>query len=205
VESIDEAVDLAFGFGGAFLNPVQVRPEIRGCLEEVAALRPRTVIEIGTAGGATLYLWTRIADPEALIISIDLPGGPFGGGYSLHRVPVYRSFARPGQTIHLLRADSHAPATLARVKRLLAGRRVDYLFIDGDHTYDGVSRDWAMYSPLVRSGGLVAFHDIVTRSVGVRRLWQELRCAYPSREYVEADSPYGIGLVTVSPLQFTES
>jgi hypothetical protein len=34
------------------------------------------------------------------------------------------------------------------------------LFIDGDHTYEGVRRDFEMYSPLVRKGGIIAFHDI---------------------------------------------
>jgi predicted O-methyltransferase YrrM len=38
---------------------------------------------------------------------------------------------------------------------------LDVLFIDGDHTYDGVKADYQMYRPLVRKGGLIAFHDIV--------------------------------------------
>ena len=31
--------------------------------------------------------------------------------------------------------------------------------IDGDHTYDGVQADFVCYSPKVRVGGLVLFHD----------------------------------------------
>jgi hypothetical protein len=30
---------------------------------------------------------------------------------------------------------------------------VDFLFIDGDHTYEGVKKDFEMYSPLVRREG----------------------------------------------------
>ena len=37
---------------------------------------------------------------------------------------------------------------------------IDLLFIDGDHQYASVLTDWLLYSPLVRPGGLVAFHDI---------------------------------------------
>lgn len=37
---------------------------------------------------------------------------------------------------------------------------MDFLFIDGDHAYEGVKADFEMYSPLVRKGGLVALHDI---------------------------------------------
>jgi len=40
-------------------------------------------------------------------------------------------------------------------------KRGDFLFIDGDHTYEGVEGDFEMYSPLVRRGGIIAFHDIV--------------------------------------------
>jgi len=43
----------------------------------------------------------------------------------------------------------------------LNGEPLDFLFIDGDHTYEGVKRDFEMYSPLVRNGGIIAFHDIV--------------------------------------------
>jgi len=41
------------------------------------------------------------------------------------------------------------------VKKILAGRQVDFLFIDGDHSYEGVKKDFEMYSSLVRKGGVV--------------------------------------------------
>ena len=34
---------------------------------------------------------------------------------------------------------------------------LDLLFIDGDHSYEGVRQDYKMYSKLVRDGGLIAF------------------------------------------------
>lgn len=36
---------------------------------------------------------------------------------------------------------------------------VDMLFIDGDHSYAGVTRDIQAWLPHLRSGGLVLFHD----------------------------------------------
>lgn len=38
-------------------------------------------------------------------------------------------------------------------------QKIDFIFIDGDHTYDGVKKDWNAYSPFLRKGSLVVFHD----------------------------------------------
>jgi predicted O-methyltransferase YrrM len=58
--------------------------------------------------------------------------------------------------IRLIQGDSHDKETLKKV----SDRKYDLLFIDGDHSFEGVKKDFEMYSPLVRKGGLVAFHDI---------------------------------------------
>jgi len=143
IDSIHDALDFAFSFQafGVSIKPTQVKYEIAKLLEIMADLKPRVILEIGTAGGGTLFLFTRAADPNAKIISIDLPGGPFGGGYPKWRTTLYKSFARGGQKIYLLRRNSHDPRTLYEVERILGGERVDLLFIDGDHTYLGVKRE----------------------------------------------------------------
>jgi predicted O-methyltransferase YrrM len=203
---IDGALDLVFGYdvAGIAIAPMQARSEIRALLELVAAEPPRVVLEIGTARGGTLFLWSRIAAAEALLVSVDLPDGEFGGGYPQWRVPLYRAFARGSQRVELLRADSHAETTRDRVQELLAGRPVDFLFIDGDHTYEGVARDFELYTPLVRPGGLVALHDIVPQGdsdeflVGdVPRFWSELRERHEVHELVEdwQQGRFGIGAI----------
>lgn len=180
---------------------MQRPPEIAAFLERAAALRPKVVVEIGTASGGTLFLLTRVAAPDALLVSLDLPGGAFGGGYQAWRKPLYRSFARPGQRIVLLRGDSHAPALAARLRETLDGRPVDLLFIDGDHRYAGVKADFETYSPLVRAGGLVAFHDIVPDpdqpGMEVSRFWKEVAGRFPSEELIAAPDQrgYGIGVL----------
>lgn len=54
---------------------------------------------------------------------------------------------------------SFDPATIQKAYQHLAGG-VDLLFIDGDHQYASVLTEWLLYSPLVKPGGLIAFHDI---------------------------------------------
>jgi predicted O-methyltransferase YrrM len=48
----------------------------------------------------------------------------------------------------------------------LAGR-VGFIFIDGLHTRDCSASDFALFAPLLRPGGLIAFHDCDIRHAGV--------------------------------------
>jgi len=77
--------------------------------------------------------------------------------------------------LHLLKVDSHRKETLEKVKEILDGEFLDFLFIDADHSYEGVKMDFEMYSPLVKSGGIIAFHDIVLRGAGVEKFWNEIK------------------------------
>jgi len=196
-----EIASLAFALrvGTASLSPIQVRAELEVFLARVCELEPRSVLEIGTAYGGTLFALATAAHPDAHIASLDLPSPE---GYPPEREPLYRAFARAGQRLDLVRADSHLSATRDRIAALMGGA-LDLLFIDGDHTYEGVRRDWELYGPLVRSGGLVAFHDIVPGSEaivgGVPRFWAELRETMAVDEIVDDQEQggYGIGVVRV--------
>lgn len=194
------AIDFVFSKPAELIQPWQFREEILGLVTEIHNINPTVVMEIGTANGGTLFLATRVAKPDATIISLDLPDGKFGGGYPEWKIPYYSSFALSGQKLHLLRADSHAASSLENVKKILNGREIDYLFIDGDHTYEGVKQDFEMYSPFVRKGGLIAFHDIVIHpgSTDVATLWHELKHQYDHREYVNDwnQGRFGVGILT---------
>lgn len=202
---LDEPAALAsllFHYAGSALEPLQVEEELASLVKEVRTLNPANVLEIGTAAGGTLFLWTRLAQPHAVIVSIDLPGGKFGNGYSRGRAGVYRRFAGKNQQLHLLREDSHVATTLEKTRQLFGGRQVDLLFIDGDHTYDGVKRDWEMYSGLVRSGGMIVFHDIAANyeDIQVKRLWDSIKLDSEHREYaVHPKGYFGIGVLVKQP------
>lgn len=188
INDIKDAIEFAISFQYfAFsIKTGQVKYEIIKLLEILKDLNPKIILEIGTAGGETLFLFTKIANPEAIVISVDLPGGSFGGGYAKWKIPVYHSFAKERQKLKLIRADSHNPNTLELIKIVLDGRMVDFLFIDGDHTYEGVKRDFNMYLSLVKEGGIIAFHDIIKHSpkstCNVNKFWNEIKTDY---EYLE--------------------
>jgi predicted O-methyltransferase YrrM len=179
----------------------QKEKEILALLHRLQELKPRRILEIGTAAGGTLLLLTRVAAPDALLVSIDMPEGGFGGGYNLLRAGLYKSFARSGQRIVLIRGDSHRQAVRERMARALGGEKLDFLFIDGDHSAAGSRQDFDDYAPYVRPGGLIAFHDIRPDAKGwsgeVHRVWAEVAAQFNGEELVDASGAegYGIGLL----------
>jgi predicted O-methyltransferase YrrM len=191
-------VELAFsfGFGATSAQPVQIRQEIEELVLRLMQLEPRSVLEIGTASGGTLFLLARAASDRATILSLDIQrfDGP--------RRRFYRSFARRQQHVVPLQADSHVEATVTRVSELLSEQPLDFLFIDGDHAYESVRRDFELYAPLVRPGGLIAIHDIVPGEEelvgGVPRFWEELKGSATDFDEIVADwsqGGWGIGVV----------
>lgn len=192
--------------GSHFFRPIQKRSEALRLIEAVRALRPRAVCEIGAARGGTAFLFAHAAAEDATVISVDLE---FGAA----RREAVASLARRGQRILCMDGDSHSDATLDAVRRELGGATLDLLYLDGDHSYDGVASDFRLYAPLVRAGGLVVFHDIVpdyrarfgvetiSDAGGVPHFWDEIKSAHTSVEEIiedEGQDGFGIGILRMN-------
>jgi len=169
------------------------------------------VCEIGTHKGGTLFIWCQLAAPDANVFSIDLPGGDFGGGYTARSVPFFQSFKKPGQQLHLLRGNSHSSEMKKEFTDKLNGQKLDFILIDGDHTYDGVKQDFDDYAGFVREGGIIAFHDIVVRPeyphIEVWRFWDEIKEKYKYEEFIETGTSrrtIGIGMIYQNSSSITE-
>jgi predicted O-methyltransferase YrrM len=189
----------AYSFAEAEIGIAQNPEEIRWLFELVRAERPRVVLEIGLHLGGTFFLWSRAAAPDAHLIAIDIkPVGRLGMWSSFSFVR--RGFAVGSQRVTLLMdSDSHSEATRQRIAALLDGRAVDFLFIDGDHSCEGVWQDFNMYSPFVAPGGLVAFHDIsqnpAEQTKGVAQFWRKFTAEHETEERVVNHEPgFGIGV-----------
>lgn len=185
------------------IAPIQIESELQILLNILKKRSIRLMLEIGTAKGGTLFLFTRIIDSRARMISLDLPKGKFGGGYEDFKVPFFTNFARKDQRIFLIRADSHSSSSLSTIKSILKGQKIDFLFIDGDHTYEGTKKDFQMYSPLVHKGGLIAFHDICKGppelAGEVNKFWNEIKLGCGHEEIVHNGNQesFGIGVLYV--------
>jgi predicted O-methyltransferase YrrM len=184
------------------IKPIQIKEEIIEFLNYITKIKVNIVLEIGTANGGTFFLFSRIANRSAELLSIDCYPSSNCRGYPDYKIPLYRSFACSNQKVHLLRANSHDPKTLESIKRILEGKKIDLIFIDGDHSYDGVKKDFKMYFPLVREGGIIAFHDIAPRPkespFQVDRFWNEIKEEFKYIEIGNKDHGIaGIGILFV--------
>lgn len=118
--------------------------ELWKMLEAVADIKPKRILEIGVFRGYSAETW-RKAFPDALVIGID---------NSPHTID-FSDFT-------FIEGDSFDYETAARAKDY---GPYDFLFIDGDHTYNGVTTDFNLYYPLVRPGGIIGFHDTNSRGI----------------------------------------
>ena len=135
--------------------PLERKPDqcpigLQFLLEEASKLEPTTYLEIGCGQLAVVDLFSSLLPvTDGLAIGVD------------HRS--YRSWTdwkNPnGVETKILIAPSLEPNSTVQVREALENRMVDVLFIDGNHYVPYVEWDWKEYSPFVRSGGLVIFHD----------------------------------------------
>jgi len=156
-------------------------------------------LEIGTANGGTLFLFSKTCPKNSTIISIDLPEGKFGGEYFPEwKNSFYESFASDQQKIHLIRSNSHDESTKNILKDILKKKKIDFLFIDGDHSYSGVKQDFEMYNSLLSENGIIVFHDICIgplEYVGeVPKFWKEIKSEHDVSEIIDSDNTMGYGL-----------
>ncbi len=76
--------------------------------------------------------------------------------------------------------------------------KYDYIYLDGDHSYEGVKLDYQMFWPKLNKNGLLSLHDIIVQGYykdsqchyGVFKLWQEL----PENHKIKFPFPKNSGL-----------
>ena len=188
-EIIDEAYHL-----GMMQNPY----EIENALEFVKKLKVKNFMEIGTDQGGTFVCWSRVSDPDGLRVSVDWAHGPWGVNNFDIQARNNKLFSL-GSNVHILDGDSHAESMYNSVKSIIGDKKLDFLFIDGDHSHLGVKLDYHMYKEFVKPGGWIGFHDIKGTETHHRQgcyvdyFWNELQ---GEKIWFLADSDWGgIGLI----------
>ena len=170
---------------------IQVYEEILHLGHFVNSLKPNNILEIGSRGG-TFLLFSKLSTGTKIAVDID---GAF-------KDSIYLSMLE--EDFYFLKADSQSEETFERVKSICP--QFDFIFIDGDHSYEGVKRDFELYKELLSPRGYIAFHDIdadhIFRDVysddepktgKVRRFWEELN--YGSKIEIICQKSNGRGYV----------
>jgi len=183
------------------VQPDQYAVEFRQLLAMYCELKPRTVLEIGCREGGSLYQWMKHAEPGAHIMAIDLPGPSRWGTNQIVRHSEWFAWAEDFDVcLNLLLGNSHEDEAQEWARKT-AGAGIDFLFIDGDHTYSGAASDLRNYRPLLNRGGIVALHDIVPdetdKQIEVWRVWRQVNQSALSKELVSSpqQKSRGIGVL----------
>lgn len=164
------------------------KEDLKILLPIVARIEPKHILEIGTWKGYSAETWIKAFEPLNFITiekdemskdSIQIP--------NLH-----------GKYSYLWNSNSHDIEVWEKIRNSMSS--IDFLFIDGDHSYNGVRDDFGMYMPLVRDGGIVVFHDSLyhaDKTEEVDMYWREIREKYPYVEIKVGKNSTGIGVIWV--------
>jgi cephalosporin hydroxylase len=169
---------------------IQQEEELAQAIEMAQWLDPKVIVEIGCDAGGTLWAWKQVA---RTVYGVTLPVSPPGQGLFPQGVHPLETH---GARVWL--GDSHDAAARHWLNAQLAGRPVDFLFIDGDHTVEGVMADYRTYGHLVRPGGIIALDDVANPDLDVHVAWERITAALPACNHLTikaGDMPAGIGLI----------
>lgn len=149
-------------------------PEELLAIYRFAATWPKrgATVELGAwTGLTTSYLATAcVARGDGMVYAVDTFEGTKEGGTHYPSVANYG-----GRTLDAFQDRIHRAGVTDRVIPLVGltdevsqrytGGPIRLLFIDADHSYEGVRKDWERWSPYVALGGLIVFHDYLMPDV----------------------------------------
>ena len=116
----------------------------------------RHLAEIGVWHGVTTCRLRKAMHPQGTLFAVDpYPLGRLG--FSAQFVIAHREVAKiRGGTVHWIRKTG---ADAARDLASNGTTHLDFVFVDGDHSYEGLRADWEGWSRLLKPGAVIALHD----------------------------------------------
>ena len=132
-----------------------------GCIVEIGSYRGRSTVALAEGASSSAIF---AIEPHEVFEGV--LGGSFGARDRAH---FYRAMLRSGayERVRLV----NLPGTVVAPGW---SEPVALLWIDGDHSYEGVRGDWEAFKPHLAAGALVAFDDSIDERIGPHRLIAEL-------------------------------
>jgi len=164
------------------------KPSERQCVVKYARGCKR-LAEIGVWHGVTTRLMLEAMDPGGVLLAVD-PYRPGRFGFSTQRIIARRHLSGfPRQRICWLRMTGAAAAAAPQTVSLGG---IQFVFIDGDHSYEGLCSDWEAWNPLVVPGGHLALHDSCSSST---RNLEHLGSVHYARDVICKDPRFEVAEV----------
>lgn len=155
----------------------------RDCLAR-HALGKKRLVEIGVWHGVTTCRLRRAMASGGVLFGVDpYPAGRLG--FNAQRRIARREVA--GIQNGAMRWVRLTGVEAARQHAALGIGMVDFIFIDGDHSFDGLRGDWEAWSPLVAAGGIVTLHDSCSSST---RQIDDAGSAIYTKEVIQRDERF---------------
>ena len=125
------------------------------CLAKYARNK-KCLVEIGVWHGVNTKKLRQVMGNEGIIYAIDpFEPGKFGLSWQKTIAHAEAAKAKNGKIVWL---EDFSDKAIEQFKQIET-QPIDFMFIDGDHSYEGIKTDWTLWSPLVKTGGIVALHD----------------------------------------------
>jgi hypothetical protein len=160
----------------------------------VAAIAPRCIVELGTHNGVSFSAFCETVlrrRLETRCYAVDTWAGDDHAGHYGSRV--YEEF----RLFHDLRYGAFSElvrSTFDEACSYIPDGSVDLLHIDGFHSYEAVSHDFATWKAKLSPRAVVLFHDtnVIERDFGVARFWREISADRPAFEFLHG---HGLGVL----------
>lgn len=122
----------------------------------VRGINAKNAIEIGTRRGhSTIWIASAIRDNGGeFLVCIDPFGGPGAGGGNDKEYTVQKLAQL--ELDNVLIVEELSSQALGR----FPDSSFDFIYIDGDHSYDGVKNDLTHSLRILKPGGIVVLHDV---------------------------------------------
>ena len=176
-------------------------PECMRMKEIIRETQCRSMLEIGSLWGWNYYHLASTMPIGSKIRSIDLQGhDDFGNKWDWYNntneslLQFNQELNDGGWDSSIYLGDSHG---MEAIQFGESEGPYDLVYIDGDHSYEGVKADWKNFGKLATK--VIGFHDIDNPNMGVKQFWNELKNAYRHEEIIlisnENKSHRGIGII----------